>query len=131
MQIYAPFEYPDPIYFSPVSVDDGREAFITVRFHTVTEGADFIMDVNPYVPGILTELPHGNLLIDMWSDNAGDDWIASTVFKVTSETIELAESRVFGDWRDNGLIDLMAVYAQITTGKTRALIGMERSMDKH
>lgn len=113
-----------------MSVDDGRNIFITIRFHTIAEGVDFIMDVNPAVLGILSELPHGNLLIDLWSDAAGDDWIASSVFKVTSDTLELSESRAFGDWRNSGLIDLMATRAQNITGNARGLTGMKRSTDR-
>ncbi|WP_039017565.1 hypothetical protein [Halocynthiibacter namhaensis] len=130
MQIYAPYQYPDPEMFCAVNVGKDTKAFITIRFHTCAEGKDFIMDVNPDTHDILKDIPHGNLLIDLWSDAAGDDWIASSVFKVTSDTLELSESRAFGDRRNSGLIDLMATRAQNITGNARGLTGMERSTDR-
>ncbi|WP_107497011.1 hypothetical protein [Thalassobius sp. I31.1] len=127
MQIYAPYQYPDPEIFRPVSIGKDTELFITIRFHTCAEEKDFIMDVNPDTLGILKDIPHGNLLIDLWSDDTGEDWIASTVFKATSDTLELAESRAFGKWRNMGLVNLMTIRAQDVTGWTREIFEMERS----
>ena len=131
MQIYAPYQYPDPEMFRAVSIGKETEVFITVRFHTCADGKDFLMDVNPDTHGILKDIPHGNLLIDLWSDDSGDDWIASTVFVATSDSLELAVSRAFGKWRNMGLVNLMAIRAQDVTGWTREIFEMDRSTAGH
>lgn len=131
MQIYVPYQYPDPEMFRAVSIGHETEMFITVRFHTCADGSDFIMDVNPDTHGILKDIPHGNLLIDLRSDDGGDDWIASTVFIVTSDSLELAESRAFDKWHNMGLVNLMAVRAHNVTGWTCELFDLDRSLDRH
>lgn len=122
MQIYAPFEYPGPEFYSAIERTPATDIFITMRFHTNADGSDFIIHANPDIKGILAETPHGNLLVDLWADEDGQDWIASSVFKVTTDTLELAEARVFGRWRNLGLVNLMIARAQDTTGWSRELL---------
>lgn len=129
MQIYAPRDYPAPDIFKPILDDGYNDLFITIRFHTVAEDYDFVLNADPDVPGYLSGVPHGNLLTDIWSDQDGEDWVASTVFKVTTKTLELAISRAFGDWRNKGLIDLMATRAETIIGDGQVLAGMENSTD--
>lgn len=75
MHIYAPYEYPEPEFYSAIERTPATDIFITMRFHTNAEGSDFILHANPDIKGILGGAPDGNLLVDLWGDDRGSDWI--------------------------------------------------------
>lgn len=112
MKVYPRHEYPTPVFFKHIETGTDDSAFITTQFHTVAEGEDFILDVDPDVPDILAGAPHGNLLVDIWADEDGSDWIASMALRVGCETLEITRSWSKDPRQHNQLHDLMVQRAQ-------------------
>lgn len=112
MKAYPRHEYPTPMFFKHIETGADEDAYITTQFHTVAEGDDFVLDVNPDLPKILAGAPHGNLLVDIWADEDGSDWIASMAFRVGCETLEITRSWSKKPWRYSQLRNLMVKRAQ-------------------
>ena len=127
MQVYAPYQYPEPELFEPFLLSPDRQVAFTARYHRKVDGRDLIMQIPVTDDAPLRDGPDGTLLIDVWTVGDERDWLASTVFVMNEDQAHLERISIFGNWRSRGLFALMIVVAQELTGWSRTLSGLDQA----
>lgn len=127
MQVYAPYQYPEPKLFEPFQLSSDRQVAITARYHHKVDNRDVIMQIPVTADAPLLGRTDGALLIDLWSNDEERDWLASTVFVMNEGQAHLDRISIFGDWRLRGLFALMIVVAQELMGWSKTLSGLNQA----
>lgn len=122
MIIYAPNEYPTPLYHVELPCAASEPLTMSVRHHVIVGAEDQFMHFDQLTVPVLKYTDDGALLLDVWA-NDNTDWIASTIFVLSGDHLALREARTFGRWRNMGLVHLMTSVAQNLTGWTKQTSG--------
>lgn len=83
---------------------------------------DQYMHFDQLTSPVLKYTDDGALLLDIWA-GGNEDWVATTIFVLSGDHLELREARTFGRWRGMGLVHLMTSVAQNLTGWTKQTCG--------
>ncbi|PJI91279.1 hypothetical protein BC777_0103 [Yoonia maricola] len=122
MIIYAPNEYPAPLYHIDLACAAPEPLTMSVRHHVTVGAEDQFMHFDQLTVPVLQYTDDGALLLDVWAES-NSDWVASTIFLLTADHLALREARTFGRWREMGLVHLMTSVAQNLTGWTKQISG--------